>query len=164
MHSSGMGETGGVVDWYVPVAGQQWKPIDPRSGEVVARPLRLGVVSWGPGGDFFNSWETSRGAFGFRTDGRGVEFTGPLAGIAALDSEVHEAFTDFAASKPWVFQPLAFTQTRRRILYPDLGERYPCVARIVNMQSGGEFILVAASVAQTGTGLAVLEELGINLK
>lgn len=164
MHSSGMGETGGVVDWYVPVAGQQWKPIDPRSGEVVARPLRLGVVSWGPGGDFFNSWETSRGAFGFRTDGRGVEFTGPLAGLAALDSEVHEAFTDFAASKPWVFQPLAFTQTRRRILYPDLGERYPCVARIVNTQSGGEFILVAASVAQTGTGLAVLEKLGIDLR
>lgn len=163
-HVTGMGERGGVIDWYAPVDGGHWKPFDPRSGAIADRPVRLGVVSWGPGGDFFNSWETARGAFGFRVEGRGVAFAGPLADLAPLAVDVHEVFTDFAATRPWVFEPLAYTQTRQRILHPDQGERYPCAARIVNLATGGEIILVPASIAQTGAGLTVLEKLGIALR
>ncbi|HVN75530.1 MAG TPA: hypothetical protein VMT19_04380, partial [Thermoanaerobaculaceae bacterium] len=138
-----------------------WTPVDPRDEAALERPVRFGVVSWGPG-DFFNSWETSRGAFGFRVDGRGVAFEGPLAPLPALDVEVHEAFTDFAVAEPWLFQPLAFTETRRGLLVPDGGERYPCVARVVNRDTGAEFVLIAASVAATDAGPRVLRALAIS--
>jgi len=138
-----------------------WTPVDPGDGAGLEQPVRLGVVSWGPG-DFFNSWETSRGAFGFAVEGRGVAFEGPLASLPPLDVAVGEAFTDFAVAKPWIFQPLAFTETRRRLLVPDHGERTPCVARVVDRATGGEFVLVAASVARTATGPEVLKALGIS--
>ncbi|HNX51911.1 MAG TPA: hypothetical protein PKL08_17210, partial [Thermoanaerobaculaceae bacterium] len=63
----------------IETADLAWTPVDPGSGAALDHSVRLGVVSWGPGGDFFNSWETSRGAFGFRIEGSGVEFVGPLA-------------------------------------------------------------------------------------
>ena len=139
-----------------------WTPIDPRDGTPIEHPVRLGVVSWGPG-DFFNSWETSRGAFGFRIDGHGVAFEGPLAALPRLDTDVREAFTDFAVGRPWTFQPLAFTETHRKLLVPDRGERYPCLARVVNRETGGEFVLIPASVARTPAGLAVLNRLKIQV-
>lgn len=129
-----------------------WQPIDPMSGEVADQPIRHAVVSWGPGGPFFNSWETSRGAFGFAIEGHGVTFTGPLAGLAALDIPVREAFTDFAVSRPWRFEPLAYTETDRHLLIPDLGERYPCAARLVNTATGGEIVLIPASIATALAG------------
>lgn len=138
-----------------------WTPIDPKSGEVVDRPTRHAVVSWGPGGAFFNSWETARGAFGFAIEGHGVEFSGPLAGLAPLSGDVAEAFTDFAVSRPWRFQPLAFTRTQRHLLVPDHGERYPCMARLVDTDSGGEIVLIPASIAHTPAGPEVLRRLGI---
>jgi len=55
---------------------------------------------------FFDSWETSQGAFGFTIEGEGVEFVGPVEGIAPLQVVTREAFTDFAISKPWLFQRL----------------------------------------------------------
>jgi lysophospholipase L1-like esterase len=134
---------------------RSWTPIDPRDGAALERPVRLGVVSWGEG-DFFASWEASRGAFGFRIDGRGVEFAGPLAGRPALGVEVHEAFTDFGVAKPWIFQPLAFTETKRNLLVPNDGERTPCMARVVNRQTGGEIVLIPASLAQTPGGAQLL--------
>lgn len=136
-----------------------WMPVDARTGITLTTPQRFGVVSWGPGGDFFNSWETSRGAFGFKVSGNGIDFTGPLSGITSLNENVQEAFTDFAISKPLVFQPLAFTTTQRRLLIPDNGERYPCMARIVNTETGGEFFLIPESVTKTSAGLEVLKEL-----
>lgn len=136
-----------------------WSPIDPKNGEVADHPVRHGVVSWGPGGAFFNSWETSRGAFGFRIEGHGVTFSGPLAGLDTLDVDVREAFTDFAVSRPWCFEPLAFTETRRGWLVPDRGERYPCAARIVNTRTGGEMLLIPASIARTPAGPAILRRL-----
>lgn len=160
-HVTGMGERGGIIDWYVPAEGGAWKPIDARTGALVERPVRLGVVSWGPGGDFFNSWETARGAFGFRVEGRGVAFAGPLADLAPLAIDVKEVFTDFAVTAPWVFEPLAYTQTRQHILHPDQGERYPCAARILNTRTGGEFVLIPASITHTGAGLEMLDRLGI---
>lgn len=138
-----------------------WMPIDARTGITRMSPERFGVVSWGPGGDFFNSWETSRGAFGFKIDGRGIDFAGPLAGVPSRAEPVQEAFTDFAISAPLIFQPLAYTATHRRLLIPDHGERYPCMARIVNMQSGGELVLIPASIARLPVGLEVLRRLMI---
>ncbi len=134
-----------------------WTPVSPVEGLAIDQPVRHGVVSWGPGGVFFNSWETSRGAFGFRVDGHGVAFAGPLTAIQPLDIDVHEAFTDFAVSRPWIFQPLAYTETHRKLLYPDHGERYPCAARVVNRETGGEVVLIPASVARTPAGPAVLK-------
>ncbi|MBZ5640737.1 MAG: hypothetical protein LAO51_18520 [Acidobacteriia bacterium] len=138
-----------------------WTPVSPVEGAAIDQPVRHGVVSWGPGGAFFNSWETSRGAFGFRIDGHGVEFSGPLGALGSLDIDVHEAFTDFAVSRPWIFQPLAFTETHRKLLFPDHGEHYPCAARVVNRETGGEIVLIPASVARTPAGSAVLESLRI---
>jgi hypothetical protein len=138
-----------------------WTPIDPKSGQPSDRPIRLGVVSWGPGGRFFNSWETARGAFGFRIDGRGVEFAGSLAGLPALDTPVTEAFTDFAVAKPWRFEPLAFTTTHRGILVPEGGERYPCAARLVDTATGGEFILLPASLTRAVDARSLLSRLGL---
>jgi hypothetical protein len=139
-----------------------WMPLDARTGVTREHPERHGVVSWGPG-DFFNSWETSRGAFGFEIEGEGVEFAGPLEGLASLPGRTGEAFTDFAIRKPWLFQPLAWTQTHRNLLYPNRGERYPTAARIVNTRTGGEFILVPPSIARTATGPKVLERLGLDV-
>lgn len=147
----------------VETADLAWAPIDPKSGLVADRPVRHGVVSWGPGGAFFNSWETSRGAFGFRVEGHGVEFVGPLAGVAPLAGDVGEAFTDFAVSRPWRFEPLAFTETRRHLLVPDHGERYPCMARLVDTATGGEILLIPAAVARTAVGLDVLRRLRIGV-
>ncbi|MBI2419483.1 MAG: hypothetical protein HYV28_16595 [Ignavibacteriales bacterium] len=138
-----------------------WVPVDIRTGVTIPKPARFSVVSWGPGGDFFNSWETSRGAFGFKVDGSGVNFTGPLSGITPLVGNVQEAFTDFAIAKPLMFQPLAFTITHRKLLIPDNGEQYPCLARIVNTRTGGEFILIPVSVTKTSAGLEVLKKLEI---
>ncbi|MDD2715641.1 MAG: hypothetical protein PHW04_07090 [Candidatus Wallbacteria bacterium] len=135
-----------------------WAPIDARTEATLLEPKRFGVISWGKG-DFFNSWETSRGAFGFKIAGSGIEFSGPLAGMPSISGSVQEAFTDFAISSPLFFQPLAFTKTDRKLLSPDDGERYPCLARVVNTRTGGEFIMIPVSV--TGACPEVLEKLGI---
>ncbi|MFA6438595.1 MAG: hypothetical protein WCX28_04760 [Bacteriovoracaceae bacterium] len=137
-----------------------WRSINPFNNMTVEQPTRFGVISWGKG-DFFNSWETSRGVFGFKIDGRGVKFTDLLSGLSSLATDVHEAFTDFAISKPWFFQPLAFTETNRNLLSPDQGERYPCLARVVNTKTGGEFILIPSSITNTAAGPEVLQKLGI---
>ena len=136
-------------------AERSWQPLDAQSGEPRQVPQRHGVVSWGPG-DFFNSWETSRGAFGFEIEGQGVEFVGALAGIAPLPDATHAAFTDFAVRQPWLFEPLAWTRTHRALLVPDHGERYPAVARVVNTATGGEFILISETVAKSAAGPTVL--------
>jgi hypothetical protein len=140
-----------------------WLPIDPSNGLTADEPVRFGVVSWGKG-DFFQSWETSRGVFGFKIEGNGVEFVDLLSGLGKLEVPVQEAFTDFAISKPWRFHPLAFTETQRKLLFPDHGERYPCMARIVNTQTGGELILIPASIARTTAGPEILKRLRIGVQ
>jgi hypothetical protein len=92
-----------------------------------------------------------------------VEFVGPVEKITPLPVATREAFTDFAISKPWLFQPLAWTRTHRKLLYPDHGERYPIAARIVNTKTGGEFILIPESIAQSPAGLEVLKRIQIDI-
>ncbi len=140
-----------------------WLPIDPRNGEVSASPTRLGVVSWGPGGRFMNSWETSRGVFGWALDGRGVELAGEGGSRPPRPIDTHEVFTDFAVSKPWHFEPLAFTHTSRHLLVPDRGEIYPCAARLRNADGGGEIVLIPSSLVTAGLGATLLERLHVRV-
>lgn len=139
-----------------------WMPIDAKTGITLSKPERFGVISWGAG-DFFNSWETSRGCFGFKIDGQGIKFCDQLSDIPSIQTDVQEALTDFAISKPLMFQPLAFTKTNKKLLIPDEGERYPCMARIINTESKGEFIIIPASIVRNNKGLEVLKKLKINL-
>jgi hypothetical protein len=122
-----------------------WQPVDINTGLTLAYPERSGVLYAG-NGDYFNSWETSRGAFGFSIDGEGVEFEEPLSNLKPLNIPVHEAFTDFAIAKPLLFQPLAFTKTNKHLLIPDTGERYPCIARIHNSATHSDIFLIPESV------------------
>ncbi len=124
-----------------------WQPIDINNGLTLANPQRSGVLYAG-NGDYFNSWETSRGAFGFSTEGEGIEFEGPLSGLGSLHAPVQEAFTDFAIAKPLLFQPMGFTKTNKRLLIPDNGERYPCIARIHNTVTGSDIFLIPASLTK----------------
>jgi hypothetical protein len=89
---------------------------------------------------------------------------GPSRALRHCRSQPPRHFTDFAISKPWLFQALAYTRTQRKLLYPDNGERYPSAARIVNMKTGGELILIPASLARTPTGLAVMKRLQIDFE
>jgi len=92
-----------------------------------------------------------------------VEFVGPVERITPLQVATRGAFTDFAISKPWLFQPLAWTRTHRKLLYPDHGERHPIAARIVNTKTGGEFVLIPESIAQSPAGLEVLKRIQIDI-
>jgi len=83
--------------------------------------------------------------------------------LPAFTGQVHEAFTDFATSLPWRFEPLAFTTTQRHLLVPDRGERYPCAARLVNGSTGGEIVLLPASLVRAGAGPAMLERLRLEI-
>ena len=156
---------GGGLSSHVPTVGierteRAWVPLDGHSGEAREQPSRFGAQSWGPG-PFFPSWEASRGAFGFRIDGRGVDFTGPLSGLPPLDGPTASAFTDFAVALPWRFEPLAFTRTQRALLVPEGGERYPAAARVRHQGSGGEFMLVGRALAESAAGPAILQRLGL---
>jgi len=62
---------------------------------------------------------------------------------AAWAAKVAAAFTDFAVSSPWYFQPLATTHTAFNFLIPVKGENFPCAVRLVNRETHGEIILIA---------------------
>ena len=59
------------------------------------------------------------------------------------EAQVEAAFTDFAVSSPWYFQPLATTHTTFNFLIPAKGEDFPCAVRLVNLETHGEIILIA---------------------
>jgi len=142
-------------------AEKAWQGTDPFVPDTpFSSPTRRGVNYWG-NQQFFNSWDTKKGMFGFKIEGKGVEFVkdSPLGEIEDLDIEVESCYTDFAVFKPWLYQPLAFTRTDQKLLYPDNGQRYPCAARLVNMETGGEIILIAPALAKKPAGKQILEKL-----
>lgn len=137
---------------------KSWQPIDEDiPGIGLCLPKRKGVNYWG-NEQFFNSWSTKNGLFGFEVKGKGIEFSkeGLLQEIPAADIPVNSAYTDFAVFSPWYFQPLAYTQTGQDLLYPSQKERYPCIARIVNTETGGSFILIPPSISNANIGKKVL--------
>lgn len=159
-----MGSTGGLISWYAKEK-DHWLPYDSLKRKTVKAPVRTGTTYWG-GGPYFQGWDLHRGIFGFSADGHGVK---PLA--AALpkalpehkDAPVKAVFTDFAVSSPWYFQPLILTHTSKNILLPELGEDLPCVARIVNLKTTGEFILVGEGVTEAIPAQLLLDALNISI-
>ncbi len=142
-------------------SGHAWQAVDEDLPDMGFEfPKRKGVNYWGKE-QFFNSWSTQNGLFGFAVEGCGVEFADSLrfAGLSDPGLGVQAAYTDFALFEPWLFEPLAYTVTSQGLLYPMKQERYPCIVRIVDSRSGGGFLVVAPSVAENALGKKVLERL-----
>ncbi|GAO43364.1 M81 family metallopeptidase [Flavihumibacter petaseus] len=140
---------------------RQWQPLDEAlPGIGLANPKRKGVNYWG-NEQFFNSWSTKHGLFGFSVKGKGVQFM-PGTVLAELPDTpliVNDIYTDFAVFKPWNFEVLAYTGTQESLLYPEKTERYPCIARIAHNASGGGFILIAPAIADSPLGPEVLKKI-----
>lgn len=129
-------------------------------GQGLECPKRKGVNYWG-NEEFFNSWSTKHGLFGFSIDGKGVSFeTGTvLEGIPASQMSVGAAYTDFALFAPMNFEVLAYTTTRTELLYPMKEERYPCAVRVIQSDKGGCFTLVAPALASGMLGNEIVSRL-----
>jgi hypothetical protein len=127
-------------------------------------PKRKGVNYWG-NEQYFNSWSTKNGLFGFEIEGKGIAFCDdtPLAGMLSLSIPVNTTYTDFAIFKPWNFEVLAYTTTHTRLLYPSETERYPCIVRIANNKSSGGYILITPAVTNTDAGKEILRRLKIKI-
>ncbi len=127
-------------------------------------PKRKGVNYWGSE-QFFNSWSTKNGLFGFEVEGSGVQFCDgtALEGLENLSIPVTATYTDFPLFKPWNFEILAYTTTRQNLLYPMTEERYPCIVRIINTKTKGGYILINPSVANHKAGKTILNKLKVNL-
>lgn len=148
----------------VPAPGYAWQGVDEDVPDMGFEfPKRKGVNYWGKE-QFFNSWSTRNGLFGFTVEGRGVEFadTVRFAGLSDKGLGVQAAYTDFALFEPWLFEPLAYTTTSQGLLYPMKQEQYPCIVRIADSRSGGGFIVLAPSVAESALGKEMLGRLKID--
>jgi hypothetical protein len=141
---------------------KNWQPIDealPNLG--LSSPKRKGINYWGSE-QFFNSWSTKNGLFGFTVEGAGISFgeNTLLGGLEQVNIPVSNAYTDFSVFHPWNFEVLAYTTTNEHLLYPATTERYPCIARIVNTNGGGYLLITPAVVGQP-IGETILKKLQI---
>lgn len=142
---------------------KSWQATDEAiPGIGLANAKRKGVNYWGSE-QFFNSWSTKHGLFGFQVNGQGVQFAAGtmLQDLPNSTLPVQHIYTDFALFKPWNFEALAYTTTNEHLLYPTTTERYPCIARIVHTETGGGFLLIAPEIAEAPMGLDVLRKLNI---
>lgn len=144
---------------------QEWQATDDAIPDMgFSFPKRKGINYWG-NEQFFNSWSTKNGLFGFRIEGRGVRFCDDtaLSGLADINVPVHSAYTDFVLFKPWTFEILAYTQTDQNLLYPMTTERYPCIVRIVNTKTSGGYVLITPAVMNNPAGIEILRKLKIEI-
>lgn len=127
-------------------------------------PKRKGVNYWG-NEQFFNSWSTKNGLFGFEINGSGIRFCDgtALQGLAEKIIPVHTTYTDFALFKPWTFEVLAYTQTNQHLLYPMSTECYPCIVRILNTKTSGGYVLITPSVVDSPLGKEILRKLKVKI-
>ena len=142
---------------------KSWQATDDAlNGLGFVNPKRKGVNYWG-NEQFFNSWSTKNGLFGFAIEGKGVQFCDGtvLEGMEDLTIPVTATYTDFPLFKPWMFEILAYTTTRQNLLYPMTEERYPCIVRIVHSKSKGGYVLINPSVANHPSGMAILNRLDV---
>jgi len=125
-------------------------------------PKRKGVNYWG-NEQFFNSWSTKNGLFGFAIEGSGIQFCEGtiLEGMDNLSIPVGATYTDFSLFKPWTFEILAYTTTKQNLLYPMTEERYPCIVRIAHSKSKGGYVLINPSIAAHPAGKTILEKLKV---
>ncbi|MDR1602010.1 MAG: hypothetical protein LBS42_06230 [Tannerella sp.] len=149
------------------IPGNEWQATDEALPDMgFGFPKRKGINYWG-NEQFFNSWSTKNGLFGFAIDGTGIQFCKgtALEGLADMENvPVDATYTNFALFKPWTFEILAYTVTRQNLLYPMKEERYPCIVRIVNAKTKGGYILINPSIAELPTGIEILNRLKINTK
>jgi len=155
-----LGGNGGVIEWYGRT-NNDWYPVNPRTGKRETEAHRSGTIYWGEG-NYFGGWDIERGAFGFQVSGQGIQLAkdSPLpSGVENSTAPVAAAFTDFAVSSPWYFQPLATTRTTFNFLIPTKGENFPCAVRLVNRETHGEIIIIAKG-AESYIDLASLIKAG----
>lgn len=138
-----------------------WQALDedlPEIGFEVSK--RKGVNYWG-NEQFFNSWSTKQGLFGFAIDGRGIQFVNGtvLAGLPDIDMPVNTTYTDFALFAPLQFEVLAYTETHEHLLYPMDKERYPCIVRIIHGDDGGGYVLITPSVTNRVLGEEIIKRI-----
>ncbi len=137
-----LGEKGGAFWWKVWDAGR-WVDYDPRAEATVERPQHDGTVYWGEG-PLFQAWEHRVGLFGFETACRGVF---DVEGFAVDEEQpVEVVYTDFAARRPWVFHPLAFTERVDPTVTGPRPERYPCAALLHNAETDARIVVVAPTL------------------
>ena len=145
---------------------KSWQATDDAIPDIgLQNPRRKGVNYWG-NEQFFNSWSTKNGMFGFAIEGSGVQFCDgtALEGLENLNIPVNATYTDYPLFKPWIFEILAYTTTQQQLLYPMTEERYPCVVRIVNTKTNGGYILINPSIANNPAGLQVLKKLKVGME
>jgi hypothetical protein len=152
----------------VTIPGNEWQATDEAlPGIGFDSPKRKGINYWG-NEQFFNSWSTKNGLFGFTIDGAGIHFCKDAALDGLTDVEnipVSAAYTNFALFKPWTFEVLAYTVTRQNLLFPMKEERYPCIVRIVNTKTKGGYVLINPSAVNLPVGKEILNRLkAINKK
>lgn len=143
-----------------------WQPIDEDIPDIAFEyPKRKGINYWG-NEQFFNSWSTQNGLFGFTIKGKGIQFVDDtlFTGLSDDQLEVTTAYTDFALFSPWLFESLAYTITTEYLLYPMRQERYPCVVRLVNSETKGGFIVITPAATHGSSGLEILKKLKVELK
>lgn len=141
---------------------KKWQPTDEAlPGLGLAHSKRKGINYWGSE-QFFNSWSTKHGLFGFKVNGNGVQFAHENQTEAAFaNTTVQDIYTDFAVLFPWQFEALAYTTTSASLLYPATTERYPCIVRIIHHNSGGGFVVISPALIQGETGSSILNKLSI---
>lgn len=141
---------------------KKWQPTDEAlPGLGLAHSKRKGINYWGSE-QFFNSWSTKHGLFGFKVNGNGVQFAHENQTEAALANiTVQDIYTDFAVLFPWQFEALAYTTTSASLLHPATTERYPCIVRIRHHNSEGGFVVISPALIQGETGSTILKKLSI---
>lgn len=145
----------------IETAARTWQGVDedlPNFGFEVSK--RKGVNYWG-NEEFFNSWSTKQGLFGFAIEGHGIQFADGtvLAGMPRTDLAVHSTYTDFALFAPLQFEILAYTETAEHLLYPMETERYPCIVRVVNSDNGGGYTLITPAVTGRPLGEEIIHRI-----
>ncbi|WP_165021648.1 hypothetical protein [Dysgonomonas sp. ZJ279] len=149
----------------IQTTANEWQATDDALPNIgLTHPKRKGVNYWGSE-QFFNSWSTKNGLFGFEIEGSGIDFCDGtvLEGLSSEAFPVNTTYTDFALFKPWTFEVLAYTNTKQNLLYPMTTERYPCIVRIVDTKTKGGYILITPSVINRPIGEEILKKLKVKL-
>jgi hypothetical protein len=156
------GTRAGALDW-VRLDDGKVEPADPVTFAKTDHTRRSGMNYGGPG-RYFNGWDMERGVFGFAAEGHDIaaHAGSPFAGSPfKAGTGVKAVFSDFAVSAPWAFDALATAKTAFRDVYPPEDEEFACIARLVNLSTGGEMILVGDGVANALPPAEWLRRLGL---
>lgn len=144
---------------YEDKSSYSWQNYDERTGFACESPRRGGIASWG-GGKFFGDWSLSLGLFGFQSNAQTVQFDagGMLAGLASMNVQVTNIYTDFSAKLPWRFIPLAYTVRTEKFIESAAPERYPC-AVLLEHTSGGRIIVISPEILDADKAGGIIKKI-----